>query len=229
MAGLALARTNSADRVRRELAPVGHLLIPVFFLQIGIDVDIEAFTDGKVLWIAAVLLLVAVVGKLVAAGGHARPAGDKLLVGIGMIPRGEVGLIFATLGLREGVFGQDVYGALILVVLLTTVLTPPALRWRLLRMRAARRARPVITGAPSDALVAVDARGRVAIAGRADAVTSARGRARRPRALPRRTRRATVSWSGSMRSRPGRGRGTNMRGPSSGVCSRRAGRGHGDC
>ena len=59
-----------------------------------------------------------------------------------MIPRGEVGLIFATLGLREGVFGQDVYGALILVVLLTTVLTPPALRWRLLRIRAQR-------GAPS--------------------------------------------------------------------------------
>ena len=73
-------------------------------------------------------------GKLLAAVGMFGSAGDRLLVGIGIIPR-EVGLIFATLGLREAVFGQDVYGALILVILATTIATPPALRWRLVQMR----------------------------------------------------------------------------------------------
>ena len=62
--------------------------------------------------------------------------GDKLLIGIGMIPRGEVGLIFATIGLREGILGGNLYAALLLVVLATTLMTPPLLKWRLSRMRA---------------------------------------------------------------------------------------------
>ncbi len=166
VAGLALARTTSADRIRSELAPIGHLLVPVFFLQIGIDADIEAMADWKVLGIAAALLVVAVLGKLVAAAGMFGSPGDRLLVGIGMIPRGEVGLIFATLGLREGVFGQDVYGALILVVLATTVGTPPLLRARLLQIRKRRRAAaPVAATGSSAALVSVDSRDRVTIAG----------------------------------------------------------------
>jgi Kef-type K+ transport system membrane component KefB/predicted amino acid-binding ACT domain protein len=139
VAGLALGRAPPAERIRRELTPVGHLLIPVFFLQIGIDADIASFADPTVLRLAAALLAVAVVGKLAAAAGLMGAPGDRLLVGIGMVPRGEVGLIFATLGLRQAVFGDDVYAALLLVVLATTVLTPPALRQRLVRMRRARR------------------------------------------------------------------------------------------
>ncbi|HYX43824.1 MAG TPA: cation:proton antiporter, partial [Acidimicrobiales bacterium] len=92
------------------------------------------FADPGVLALAGALLAVALIGKVVssvAAGG-----GDRLLIGLGMIPRGEVGLIFATIGLRQRVFGEDVYAALLLVVLATTLLTPPALRWRLGRLRA---------------------------------------------------------------------------------------------
>jgi Kef-type K+ transport system membrane component KefB len=166
VAGLALARTNSAERIRSELAPVGHLLVPVFFLKIGIDADISALTDPSVLGIAAALFAVAVVGKLAAAAGMLGSPGDRLLVGIGMIPRGEVGLIFATLGLREGVIGQDVYGALILVVLATTVVTPPVLRWRLVAMRAHRRRAATATASgSSEVLVSVDAHEHVTIAG----------------------------------------------------------------
>jgi Kef-type K+ transport system membrane component KefB/glycine cleavage system regulatory protein len=165
VAGLALGRTNSADRIRSELAPVGHLLVPVFFLKIGIDADIGAFTDPSVLGIAGALFAVGVVGKLAAATGMFGSAGDRLLVGIGMIPRGEVGLIFATLGLRQAVFGQDVYGALILVVLATTVVTPPVLRWRLLAMRAQRRRANVAGGGTTGAHVAVDDTGRVTLIG----------------------------------------------------------------
>ena len=87
--------------------------------------------------LAAVLLAVAILGKLASAAGLWGSPGDKLLVGIGMIPRGEVGLVFATIGLSTGVFGQDVYAALLLVVLATTLLTPPLLRRRLLGLRAA--------------------------------------------------------------------------------------------
>jgi Kef-type K+ transport system membrane component KefB/predicted amino acid-binding ACT domain protein len=137
VAGLILGRCRPADRIRREMAPVGHLLIPVFFLQIGIDADVAEFIHTNVLRLAAVLLAVAVVGKLASAAGLWGSPGDKTLVGIGMIPRGEVGLVFATVGLSTGVFGQDVYAALLLVVLATTLLTPPLLRRRLRRVRAA--------------------------------------------------------------------------------------------
>ncbi len=102
VAGLVLSRSASADRIRREITPIGHLLIPVFFLQIGIDAEIGRFADPGVLGMAAALLAVAIVGKLAAAAGLFGSAGDKLLVGIGMVPRGEVGLIFATLGLAPG-------------------------------------------------------------------------------------------------------------------------------
>src|SRR4051794_20768830 len=112
VAGIALSRTRQSGRIARELAPVGHLFIPVFFLQIGIDADISAFGQISVLRDAALLLLVAVVGKLVSPLGATGASGDKLLIGLGMLPRGEVGLIFATLGLQSGVLGDDLYAAL---------------------------------------------------------------------------------------------------------------------
>jgi Kef-type K+ transport system membrane component KefB len=145
VAGLALGRTGSAERIRGELAPVGHLLIPVFFVQIGIDADLAVFTKATVLRDAAILLAVAVVGKLVAAVGAHGVAADKALVGLGMLPRGEVGLIFATIGLANGVLSDDLYAALLIVVLATTLITPPLLKQRsrvvLQRARAAARAR----------------------------------------------------------------------------------------
>ena len=74
IAGLALGRTRQRDRIRRELAPVGHLFIPVFFLAIGIDVDVSSFAQLSVLRDAAILLVVAVIGKLVSAFGLSGPA-----------------------------------------------------------------------------------------------------------------------------------------------------------
>jgi Na+:H+ antiporter len=139
VAGIALARSSAAGRVRSELAPVAHLLVPVFFLQIGIDADVGQFARPAVFGTAAVLLVVAVIGKLCSVLGLLGSPGDRLLVGIGMVPRGEVGLIFATLGLNQHVFGQDVYAALLLVVLVTTVGTPPLLRARMLQLRSRRR------------------------------------------------------------------------------------------
>jgi Na+:H+ antiporter len=145
VAGLSLSRSNASDRIARELAPVGHLFIPVFFLQIGIDAKVDQFFRSSVLGIAAALFVVAVAGKLVAAVGAVGSPGDKPLIGIGLIPRGEVGLIFATIGLQEGVLGRDLYASLLLVVLATTLVAPPLLRWRLNRIRAERGRRADVT------------------------------------------------------------------------------------
>jgi Kef-type K+ transport system membrane component KefB/predicted amino acid-binding ACT domain protein len=139
VAGIALSRSEQSGRVRRELAPVGHLFIPVFFLQIGIDADIGAFTSGAVLRDAGLLLGVAVVGKLVSPIGAIGSPGDKTLIGLGMLPRGEVGLIFATIGLQNGVLDRDLYAALLLVVLVTTLAAPQLLKLRYQQLRSRLR------------------------------------------------------------------------------------------
>lgn len=144
MAGLGLGRSRQHDRIARDLGSVGNVLIPVFFAQIGINADLDAMFKPSVLGLAGVLCVVAVVGKLVAALGAFGARVDRLLVGLGMIPRGEVGLIFASIGLSNGVLDADQYGALILVVLFTTVATPPLLRWRLGRTSEAE---PVVASA----------------------------------------------------------------------------------
>lgn len=142
VAGLALAKTEVADRIRRDLAPVGHLFIPVFFLQIGIDTELGSLLRPQVIALAGALLAVGVAGKVGAGFAGSRAAGDRLLVGIGMIPRGEVGLVFAGLGLHQGVLGPDPYAAILLVVLVSTLAAPPLLKWRLalLGSKARRRA-----------------------------------------------------------------------------------------
>ncbi len=131
VAGLAIGRSDQHARVEREFGAVANVLIPVFFVQIGLDADLAAMARPAVLGLATALLIVAIVGKLAAAGGTTGLRVDRLLVGIGMIPRGEVGIIFASIGLAEGVFGDDQYAALLIVILVTTLMTPPLLRWRI--------------------------------------------------------------------------------------------------
>jgi Kef-type K+ transport system membrane component KefB len=139
VAGLALSGSTASERIQRELAPIGHIFIPVFFLQIGIEVDVGSLVSTEVLVTGGVLLVVAIIGKVVAGLAVGRSPGDKLLIGIGMIPRGEVGLIFAAIGLREGILGNKLYASLLLVVLVTTLMTPPLLRMRLEKVRGAGR------------------------------------------------------------------------------------------
>lgn len=131
MAGLSLGKSQHHERIARDLGSVGNVFIPVFFLQIGINADLAAMAKPSVIGLAAAMSALAIAGKLVAAVGARGTRADKLLVGIGMIPRGEVGLIFASIGLTTGVLNADQYGALLIVVLVTTVITPPLLRLRL--------------------------------------------------------------------------------------------------
>jgi glycine cleavage system regulatory protein len=129
VAGVVLARSRTRQRIGSSLAPIGHVFVPVFFLTIGIDADVGAFLHPRVLLLALLLFAVGAVGKVLAGLAASGTGMDRLLVGLGMLPRGEVGLIFASFGLRLGVIGEDVYGALLLVVLATTFVTPPLLRW----------------------------------------------------------------------------------------------------
>ncbi|MEO5837492.1 MAG: cation:proton antiporter [Acidimicrobiales bacterium] len=151
VAGLALGRTSQVDRVRRDLGSVIHILVPIFFVRIGIDSDVSEFKRPAVLGLAGCLVVVGVLGKIAAGRFATSSSGDRLLIGLGMIPRGEVGLIFAGIGLTEGVLTGDLYAALLVVVLVTTLVTPPVLKVRYTRLNrrqpvAAADATPPVGG-----------------------------------------------------------------------------------
>ncbi len=131
VAGFSLRRIAAHERVERDVNSLGQIFIPIFFLNIGINTDISSMANAKVLGIATALSAVAIFGKLISSVGASGVRVDKLAIGFGMLPRGEVGLIFATIGLRTGVLDDDLYGALLVVVLVTTLIAPPLLRWRL--------------------------------------------------------------------------------------------------
>jgi Kef-type K+ transport system membrane component KefB len=110
----------------------------------GMRTDLRVLANAPALGLAAALTMAAVAGKQLCAFGVVGHGLDRLSVGIGMIPRGEVGLIFANAGQKlvmggRPVIGPDVVTALVLMVMTTTVLTPPALKWRFRRLSTARR------------------------------------------------------------------------------------------
>lgn len=133
--------------VQELLRPVATLLVPVFFVLMGMRVDLAAFARPDVLGLAALLTLAAVVGKQACALGVWGRGLDALTVGLGMIPRGEVGLIFAGIGVTltigsERVIDGGVFSAVVIMVICTTLLTPPALKWSLARRMKTSRDLP---------------------------------------------------------------------------------------
>jgi Kef-type K+ transport system membrane component KefB len=120
------------------LMPLSTILVPLFFVRMGLRVDLAALAGGSVA-LALALTLVAILGKQACALAVVTRGADRLTVGLGMIPRGEVGLIFAGMGLELQLAGEPVlrsgeFAAVVAMVMLTTVLTPPLLKWRLGRV-----------------------------------------------------------------------------------------------
>ncbi len=120
--------------------PISYFLVPVFFVLMGMRTDLEAFAAPGVLGLAAALCVVAIIGKLVSGIGARGKGIDRLSVGVGMIPRGEVGLIFASIGTQltvkgEAVVDPRIFSAVVLMVIVTTMVTPPVLKWSLNRKR----------------------------------------------------------------------------------------------
>jgi Kef-type K+ transport system membrane component KefB len=142
-AGLVLEEMHFEDHVKRgepplheSLEPLIALLVPVFFIRMGMLVDLRSFASASVLSFAVVLTVAAILGKL--ACSLAAPAGSRLTVGLGMMPRGEVGLIFAGIGAKLVLDGRPVvdagtYAAAVFMVVATTMLTPPLLVWSMKR------------------------------------------------------------------------------------------------
>jgi len=148
-AGLVLEEPHYVGFQGRErslpdlVSPVSSFLVPVFFVLMGVRVDLSAVLNPAAAWLALLLGVVAILGKQACALGGLGGGLDALSIGIGMIPRGEVGLIFASIGLSLTVHGERVvdpvtYSAVVLMVMITTLVTPPALKWSLARRRRAR-------------------------------------------------------------------------------------------
>lgn len=130
--GVALSQTE----LKREIEVKFHTLtygffVPIFFVSIGLAANLAELSASDLLF-AAVIVIIAVVGKIIGCGLGARLGGfdnpHSFRLGIGMISRGEVGLIVASVGLTEGLIGQNVFGIMVLMVLVTTLLTPPLLK-----------------------------------------------------------------------------------------------------
>ena len=142
-AGLVLERVHYrefGDRGEHELeelvAPIAGFLVPVFFVVMGMRTDLASFADTRVLGLAAALTVAAVIGKQVCGLAVVGGGVDRVTVGLGMIPRGEVGLIFANMGTALVLAGTPIvtpplYSAIVVMVIVTTLVTPPALKWSL--------------------------------------------------------------------------------------------------
>ena len=130
------------------VSPISGFLAPVFFVLMGMHVALPVFGRPGVLGLAGALTLAAIAGKQLCSLGALGRGLDRRSIGIGMIPRGEVGLIFANVGLGLTVAGERVvdpaiYSAVVIMVIVTTLVTPPALKWSMARSDARRPGRAV--------------------------------------------------------------------------------------
>jgi Kef-type K+ transport system membrane component KefB len=132
-AGIILSGTNQFDTIEREVRPVASIFTPIFFVSVGASVNLRLLDPTRegsagLLGVAGALIVLAIVGKV--AAGWAAPWARfrRIVVGVGMVPRGEVGLIFADIGRRAGVLNEAVFGAVLLMVMATTFVAPPALK-----------------------------------------------------------------------------------------------------
>jgi Kef-type K+ transport system membrane component KefB len=132
-------RTKGEKSLEELIQPVSDLLVPLFFVLMGLKVDLRAFTQPGLLTFAIALTIAAIIGKQICSLAVVDKGTDRLVVGLGMVPRGEVGLIFAGIGaslmlpnaqgVNEPVINVATFGAVVFMVVFTTLLTPPALKW----------------------------------------------------------------------------------------------------
>lgn len=132
-AGLVLARTKKGKQIEREVHDVAQFFIPIFFAVVGAAIDLKAVNPfnadaRQYLWIGLGLTVIGIAGKVLAGFVVLRRGLSRVVVGVGMVPRGEVGLIFAQVGLTTQILNTGLYSAVALMVMITTFVTPPILR-----------------------------------------------------------------------------------------------------
>ncbi len=127
-------KTKHIYELEAVISPILYFLTPIFFVRMGSLVDITTFANVSILGFAFALTLVAILGKMACYLGVVTPGADKLSIALGMVPRGEVGLIFASIGASLKINGHPVissgiYSAVVIMVIVTTLITPPLLTW----------------------------------------------------------------------------------------------------
>jgi len=133
LAGIIFAEVPEATRLRNSMQPIYALLVPIFFVLMGAKVDLHRLLSLDILPLGLLIAVVAVLGKLIGCGLGALRLGrrDAITIGLGMAPRGEVGIVVALLGLSRGVVSHDVYSMVILMSVLTSLLAAPIMRARM--------------------------------------------------------------------------------------------------
>jgi Kef-type K+ transport system membrane component KefB len=132
LVGLFLAQVSFKDRIETAVATLAYgFFVPIFFVNIGLEVNLRAIS-GSAWWFALVLTVVAVISKIIGSGAGARLSGftnrESFQLGIGMVSRGEVGLIVASFALVEGLISSENFSIVVFMVIVATLLTPPMLR-----------------------------------------------------------------------------------------------------
>jgi Kef-type K+ transport system membrane component KefB len=135
-AGLVFDARHDRREIEQSTSMVGFFFVPIFFASVGAAVDLDALATPRALAVGGVLVVVGIIGKVAAGFVPYWFRGRRLLVGVAMVPRGEVGLIFAQMGLASGGIDNELFGAVMLMVLVTTLITPPLLA------RVVRRSHP---------------------------------------------------------------------------------------
>ncbi len=125
--GMILHPTPQRPEIERSTAQIGHLFVPIFFAVMGASIELPALAGPSALAIGGALIAVGILGKVIAGFAPWNFQGNKLLVGVAMVPRGEVGLIFAQMGLSTGAITPELFGAIMLMVVVTTFVAPPLL------------------------------------------------------------------------------------------------------
>jgi Kef-type K+ transport system membrane component KefB len=130
MAGLVLSEFNYQFQLTQKAESLYDFLVPFFFVMLGSRVDLGVFADSSIWLAAGVITLFAILGKLIGCGIAVIKSGFKyaVTVGVGMVPRGEVGMIVASIGLASGAISSELYAVVLFMVVATTVLAPPVLR-----------------------------------------------------------------------------------------------------
>jgi Kef-type K+ transport system membrane component KefB len=134
-AGLILAETDKRRELEEQVIPVADILVPIFFVTVGAKTDLSVLnpaipSNREGLTLAIFLIGVAIIGKVVTGlTVFGQPGINRLAIGVGMIPRGEVGLVFAGVGSASGALSEATEAAIIMMVILTTFLAPPLLRF----------------------------------------------------------------------------------------------------
>lgn len=134
-AGLVLAETEKHQELEEQVVPIADFFTPIFFVCVGAKTDVSVLnpvdpSNREGLIIAGFLIVIAIIGKVVTGFTiFGQPEINKLAIGVGMIPRGEVGLVFAGVGAASGALSESTEAAIIMMVIITTFIAPPCLRF----------------------------------------------------------------------------------------------------